>query len=306
MSIYGWFKGKGPSGFGYSSTAEQVTEGIDLAGKTILVTGCNSGLGLETCRVLSRRGARLIAAARTEDKAAAACRDLGGGPLPVACELSDPASVRACVESVKRDGAKLDAIICNAGIMALPRLVQAFGYELQFFTNHIGHFILVTGLVDQLAADGRVVMLSSTAHRRAPAEGIQFDNLSGERDYNAWTAYGQSKLANLLFAKELARRFEGSSRTANAVHPGVIATNLGRHLPGFARAGFSAIGPLFLKSVAQGAATQCYVATHSAVAGVSGEYFADCNVAEPVRIANDAALAKRLWEESERIASEVG
>jgi WW domain-containing oxidoreductase len=306
MSLYSFFKGKGSSGFGYGSTAEQVTEGLDLAGRTILLTGCNSGLGLETLRVLSSRGARVIAAARTEDKARAACQGLGGEPLPVACELSDPASVRASVEAVKRDGARLDAVICNAGIMALPKLEQAFGYELQFFTNHIGHFILVTGLVDQLAEDGRVVMLSSTAHRRAPREGIQFDNLSGERGYNGFTAYGQSKLANLLFAKELARRFGESKRTANAVHPGVIATNLGRHLPGFARAGFGLVGPLFLKNAAQGAATQCYVAAHPAVAGVSGEYFADCNVATPTRLARDAALAERLWNESERIASGVG
>lgn len=306
MSLYGLFKGTGPSGFGYSSTAEQVTEGLDLSGRTILVTGCNSGLGLETLRVLSKRGARLIGAARTEDKARAACQGAPGQPLPVACELSDPASVRACVEKVKRDGAELDAVICNAGIMALPKLQQAFGYELQFFTNHIGHFILVTGLLDQLSAKGRVVMLSSTAHRRAPREGIQFDNLSGERGYDGWSAYGQSKLANLLFAKELARRFAGSSRTANAVHPGVIATNLARHLPGFARAGFGLISPLFLKSAAQGAATQCYVAAHPAVADVSGEYFADCNVATPTRLARDAGLARRLWQESERIASEVG
>ncbi len=306
MSIYGWFKGKGPSGFGYSSTAEQVTEGLDLSGRTILVTGCNSGLGLETCRVLSSRGARLIAAARTEDKARQVCQSLGAGALPVACELFEPGSVRACVETVKRDGAKLDAVICNAGIMALPQLQQAYGYELQFFTNHIGHFLLVTGLVDQLAADGRVVMLSSSAHTRAPKEGIQFDNLDGKRGYSGWTAYGQSKLANLLFAKELARRFEGSPRTANAVHPGVIATNLGRHMPAVAQVGFAAVSPLFLKSVAQGAATQCYVATHPDVAGVSGQYFADCNVAEPTRLANDAALAKRLWEESERIVSGIG
>lgn len=306
MSLYGLLKGKGPSGFGYRSTAEEVTEGLDLTGKTLLLTGANSGLGLETLRVLSKRGARVIAAARTEEKAQAACQSVQGATLPVACELSDPASVRACAERVKHDGPKLDAIICNAGIMALPQLSQAHGYELQFFTNHIGHFILVTGLLDQLAPDGRVVMLSSSAHTRAPREGIQFENLSGGRGYSGWTAYGQSKLANLLFAKELARRLSGSGQTANAVHPGVIATNLGRHMPAVAQAGFSLVGPLFLKNVAQGAATQCYAATHPAVAGVSGEYFADCNVARSSALSRDAALAERLWKESERIAAEVG
>lgn len=306
MSLYGLLKGKGPSGFGYGSTAEEVTEGLDLSGRTILLTGCNSGLGLETLGVLSKRGARVLAAARTEDKARAACKGAPSPTLPLACELSDPASVRACVEAVGRDGATLDAIICNAGIMALPELEQAFGYELQFFTNHIGHFILVTGLLDRLAADGRVVMLSSAVHTRAPAEGIQFDNLSGERGYSAWAAYGQSKLANLLFAKELARRFGDSGRVANAVHPGVIATNLGRHLPGVARAGFGLVRPLFLKSAAQGAATECYVATHPGVAGVSGEYFADCNVARSSQLSRDPALAERLWRESERIAAGIG
>ncbi len=308
MSLYGMLKGKGPSGFGYASTADDVTEGLDLSGRTILVTGCNSGLGLETLRTLSKRGARVLAAARTEDKARAACQSVQGPTLPLACELSEPSSVRACIEAVQRDSAELDAIICNAGIMALPKLEQAFGYELQFFTNHIGHFILVTGLLDRLAENGRVVMLSSTAHTRAPSEGIQFDNLSGESNYNQWTAYGQSKLANLLFAKELAKRLAdaGSARTANAVHPGVIATNLARHLPGIARAGFGLVSPLFLKNAEQGAATQCYVATHPGAAEVSGEYFADCNVATPSRLARDPALAERLWQESERIVAKIG
>ena len=126
---------------------------------------------------------------------------------PVACELAEPASVRAAVAKIKSLKVPIDGIICNAGIMALPTLNQAYGYELQFFTNHIGHFILVTGLIDSLAASGRVTMLSSRAHEAAPKGGIEFDNLSGEKGYSAWRAYGQSKLANLLFAKELARRF---------------------------------------------------------------------------------------------------
>ena len=208
MSVYAFFKPKGPSGFGYGSTAEEVTAGLSLAGKTVLITGCNSGLGLEAMRVLAGRGAHVIGAARTLDKANAAAATVSGKAEGVACELADPASVRACVAAVKAKGVALDAIIANAGIMALPRLNQAFGYELQFFTNHIGHFILVTGLLDQLANDGRVVMLSSAAHMMAPKEGIQFDNLSGEKSYSPWAAYGQSKLANLLFAKQLARRFE--------------------------------------------------------------------------------------------------
>ncbi|MEJ0095988.1 MAG: SDR family NAD(P)-dependent oxidoreductase [Methylocella sp.] len=229
MSLPALLKGKGPSGFEYGPTAEQVTAGLDLTGRTILVTGANSGLGLETVRVLSKRGARIIAAARTVEKARAACGAMGGDIVPVACHLSDPASVRACVATVKASGAKLDAIICNAGIMALSKLEQAHGYELQFFTNHIGHFILVTGLIDHLADKG-VVMLSSSGHQFAPKVGIEFDNLSGQRGYGPWRAYGQSKLANLLFAKQLAKRLAGTGKTANALHPGGIMTNLGRNL----------------------------------------------------------------------------
>jgi NAD(P)-dependent dehydrogenase (short-subunit alcohol dehydrogenase family) len=304
MSIYGWFASKGKSGFGYNSTAEEVTEGLSLEGKTILVTGCNSGLGHEAMRVLALRGARVVGTARSLEKAKEACEGITGKTVPIACELSDPASVRACAEEVKRQGIKLDAIICNAGIMALPKLEKAHGYELQFFTNHIGHFILVTRLLDQMTDDARVVVVSSGAHGTAPKVGIEFDNLSGERGYRPTRAYGQSKLANLLFAKELARRFEGSARTANAVHPGVIHTNLGRSMPRVAQAGLAIASPLALKSIPQGAATQCFVATRPELAA-SGEYFADCNVARSSSLSRDPELARRLWDESERIAREV-
>jgi WW domain-containing oxidoreductase len=245
----------------------------------------------------------VVGTARTLDKAEAACDAVKGKTVPLACELSDPASVRACVESVKREGLGLDAIICNAGIMALPKLEQAYGVELQFFTNHVGHFMLVTGLLDQLAADGRVVMLSSGAHAMAPKEGIEFDNLSGEKGYQGWRNYGQSKMANLLFAKELARRFAGTRKTANAVHPGVIKTNLGRHMNPVAQAVFGVVGRLTLKSVPQGAATEVYAAVHPAVATTSGAYFADCNVARPRPDADDPALAAKLWQVSEKIVA---
>ena len=306
MSMIAAFKPKGPTGFGYASSASDVTEGVSLAGKTILVTGCNSGLGLETMRVLAARGAHVIGAARTEAKASEAAATVTGKTTGVACELSDPASVRACVETVKNIGAPLDAIVANAGIMALPKLNQSHGYELQFFTNHIGHFILVTGLLDRLTDDARVVMLSSAAHQMAPAGGIQFDNLSGEHGYKGWVAYGQSKIANLLFAKELSRRFAGTKKTANAIHPGVIATNLGRHL-GMSSFVSSLVwgtaNALFLKTIPQGAATQCYVAANPKAATISGEYWADCNVAKPRAEANDPALAAKLWDVSEKIVA---
>lgn len=303
MSLYGMFAGKGPSGFGYSSTAEEVTAGLDLTGKRYLVTGSNSGIGQETVRVLGLRGATVVTLARTAEKATEGVKGFAGTFVPVACELSEPASVRAAVQTVLAQGERLDGILCNAGIMALPKLEQKHGYELQFLTNHLGHFILVTGLMDQLRADGRLVMLSSAAHRNAPAVGIEFDNLAGQRSYSAWGNYGQAKLANLLVARELARRWHDTGRVANAVHPGVIQTNLGRHMGSFISAVMSAFGPLFLKTIPQGAATQTWALVHPDAAKVRGEYLADCNVAQSSTAGRDMNVAERLWTESERIVA---
>ena len=303
MSLYAMLKRPGPSGFGYGSTAEEVTAGVRLDGKTVLVTGCTSGLGRETLRVLALRGARVLGTARTLAAAREACDAVGAGrAVPFACELSDPASVRACAREVARAAPPLDGIVCNAGIMALPTRQVAHGVELQLFTNHVGHFLLVTGLSPRLAEDGRVVVVSSTAHLRAPPEGIRFDDLAAERGYSPWTHYGQSKLANILFAKALARRLDGR-RTANALHPGVIKTNLGRHMPGVAQVGMALLSPLAFKEVPQGAATQTWLAAHPATAALRGEYCADCNVARPRRDAEDAALAERLWDVTERLVA---
>jgi WW domain-containing oxidoreductase len=301
MSLFAMFRSTGPSGFGYGSTAEQVTEGLSLAGQTILVTGCNSGIGQETCRVLALRGALVLGTARSREKAAAACATFPGRAIGYACELADPTSVRGCVAAVKADGHRLDAIICNAGIMMLPKLQKSHGYELQFFTNHIGHFMLVTGLLGQLTDEGRVVMLSSVGHTRAPAAGIDFDNLSGDKGYQPLSAYGQSKLANLLFAKELQRRFAGTRKTAYAVHPGPASTNLARDTGPVLSRVLGAIGLLFFKSVAEGAATQVFAAVHPKALPLAGSYLCDSNVGKPRADAEDAGLAARLWTKSEEI-----
>jgi NAD(P)-dependent dehydrogenase (short-subunit alcohol dehydrogenase family) len=306
MSLVALIKGRsGESGFGHASTAEEVTKGIDLTGQCALITGVNSGLGKETARVLALRGAHIIGVARTIEKSSDACIQIGPDTTAVACELSDPASVVACVNETVQLGRPIDMLICNAGIMALPKLQQKHGIERQFFTNHIGHFGLVTGLLDSLSASGRVVVLSSYAHKIAPREGIQFENLSGESSYWRWRAYGQSKLANLLFAVELARRFEGTQRSANAVHPGVIRTNLNRHLGSIVNTLYATTAPIFSKTVAQGAATSCYVATNPQITGLSGEYFANCNLAKTSRHGKDAEMAKRLWEVSEEILAQT-
>lgn len=311
MSLLSMIKGRrGASGFGYASTAEEVTEGLDLHGKTILVTGINSGLGHESARVLALRGARILGAARTREKAREALGGLAGEHVALECELGEPASVRACVQEAAEHG-PLDVLLCNAGIMALTERTIVHGQELQFLTNHIGHFILVTGLLPRLREDGRVVMLSSGAHKNAPPAGIQFDDLTFSSGYRPWSSYGQSKLANLLFARALSRRLRGTARTANAVHPGVIATNLGRHiatgLPRPIAATLGAMVPIAnavaMKTIPQGAATQCYVATHPSLARVSGEYFSHCNVAKSSRHGQDEAMSERLWTVTEEIVA---
>jgi len=302
MSLVSLLKPKGPNGFGYGSTAEEVTQNINLTDKTVFITGCNSGLGKETTRVLSLRGAYVIGTARTKNKAEQTAKDLQINKfLPLECELSNPKSIEECVQQIQSQSLKIDILICNAGIMALPRLEKAFGYELQFFTNHIGHFYLVKRLLTSLSEEARIVVVSSSAHFMAPKNGIDFENLKGEKSYDPWIAYGQSKMANVLFAKGLAKRFEGTKKTAFALHPGVIQTNLSRYMHPFFSFTFNIFSPIFFKTIPEGAATQCYVATAPNIAGLSGAYFVDCNPAQPRKDAEDPNLVEKLWQVSEEI-----
>lgn len=302
MSLVGLFKGLGPNGFGHNSTAEQVSSDLDLSGKTYLLTGCNSGIGQETARVLGLRGARVIGAARSMEKAKAACSGFGPQAIPLVCELSDPGSVRAAVASVQKLGHALDGIFCNAGIMALPKRELQNGYEAQFFTNYLGHFILVIGLLDLLSEQGRVVMTSSAAHKQTYAEGIRLDDLDASGEYSALGAYGQSKLACALFALHLSTKLK-AGQTANAIHPGVIQTNLGRHMNKAMVFTLSLFSPIFLKSIPQGAATQTYVGTHPSAATQTGLYWADCNPTEGSAFTRDAELAMQLWAKTEEIVA---
>jgi WW domain-containing oxidoreductase len=294
------------SRFTRRSTAEDVTAGLDLAGKTILITGCNSGLGLVSMQVLARRGAHVIAVARTREKAEMAADRAGVAVTPVACELSDLDSVVACSKQIRKLDRPIDVLMCNAGIMALPELRQKYGVEMQFLTNHLGHFVLVSRLLDRVlqAPAGRVVMVSSLAHYFSVPGGIDFDNLSGKRRYDPRTFYGQSKLANLLMSNELARRLAGSGATANAIHPGIILTPLMRNLSGTQFNLSSLLSWPVARSAEQGAATQCYVATAPALEGVSGSYFVDCNPARTSIHARNAELAERLWAVSEELAAD--
>ena len=285
------------------ATAESITEGIDLTGKTALVTGVNSGIGTETMRVLSLRGARVIGTARTLEKAQEACQSIDGETLPLACELTDQNSIRQCAKDIFDSNINsLEIIVANAGIMALPKLEQVEGIEKQFATNHLGHFLLLNEVLPLIGKESpaRVVMVSSAAHAQAPAVGIDFDNLSGERGYSGFRAYGQSKLANVLMANELNKYLpEGS--TANSVHPGVIATNLGRHMQGPMTWALGLFMAPFMITVPQGAATSCYVATHPDVEGVAGKYFSNCKQVRSSRQSQDAQLAERLWAKSREL-----
>ncbi len=298
------------SSFDKKSTAEQVTNGIDMSGKTVLITGCNSGLGLESMRVMMLRGANVIGLARSKDKAAeaiaavAAMPGVKGKGTPVACELSDFETVVKAAEAVKALNTPIDVMMLNAGIMALQQPEQVNGIEKHFVVNHLGHFVLANNLIDQVKAapQGRVVTVSSRGYLWAPEAGIEFDNLDGKRDYTPNKMYGQSKLANGLFTQELARRLAGTTTTANFIHPGVINTNLGRHFPFYVRIAAGLIGWTFMKTVEEGAATQVYVAAAPALATTSGLYFEDCNPVIP-QTANmqNMELAAKLWAKSEEL-----
>lgn len=293
---------RGP--FDDDSTAEEVTRDLDLSGKTILITGCNSGLGFETMRVLAMRGAHVLGAARTMEKARTAGARIEGRVTPFECELSSFDSVVRCAEAVNRMKAPLDAVICNAGIMGLPERETVGGIEKQFFVNYLSHFLLTLRLLPGLesAPQGRIVMVSSRAYRWTYPQGVRLDDLSAEKEYSPRGAYGQSKLAQALFVREFQRRNPKSKVSANAIHPGVIWTNIGRHLPWYARTAAQLVGWAFMKDVAEGAATQSFVATHPSLAKVSGHFFSDCNPINPTEdYFQNEELSRKLYEASLRL-----
>ncbi len=220
-------------------------------------------------------------------------------------ELSDFDSVVACAQEIRALDTPIDVLVCNAG-MLLTELQQVRGMEIQFVVNHLGHFVLVNRLLDRVTAapQGRVVVVGSVAHRQVPQGGIQFDNLSGQ----GWErqSYGHSKLANGLFSLELSKRLAGTKATSNSLHPGVVQTNIMRNLNftppagGAPRQG-SGGGGFSFEPPEQGAATSCYLASNPALAGVTGQYFADCNPAEQSDFQKDPAMAAKLWEVSEQL-----
>ena len=288
------------------STAEEVTKGLDLTGKTAVITGVSSGLGFETMRVLSLRGAKVIGLARTLEKAQQACASVPGAPTPVACELSDWASVREAALTIREMDCPVDMLICNAGTISTKNITRAHGLEMQFATNHMGHFILTHHLMDQVkrARQGRAVLVSSSAHRAFTVKGgIDFDNLDAHRRCKPLVFYGQSKMANLLHAKGLAKRLDNTGATSNAVDPGVVRTGLGHDAGRPLMTAMMVITRPLQKNIPQGAATQCLVATRPELAEVSGKYFADCKETRHHPPANDETLIEKLWQYSEDAAA---
>jgi NAD(P)-dependent dehydrogenase (short-subunit alcohol dehydrogenase family) len=301
--------------FGFESTAADVIDGVDLTGKTAIVTGATSGIGVETARALSAAGASVTLAVRntsagdriaTEIRDSTGNREVGVGDL----DLSDLSSVAAFVRAWT---GPVDILVNNAGVMAVPELTMApSGHEMQFASNHLGHFALAVGLHNALAAasKARIVSVSSAGHLRSP---VVFDDIDyAFRDYDPFGAYGQSKTANVLFAVEATRRWADDGITANALMPGAILTRLGRHVD--AKAAAAAMKrQQAVKTVEQGAATSVLCAASPLLDRVGGRYFEDCNEApvverrgEPGRggvapYALDPANAERLWEVSLRM-----
>lgn len=292
------------SPFDDDSTAEEVTEGIDLSGKLAVVTGCTSGIGFETMRVLAARGAYVVGTSRSLERARDAGRRVPGVTSPLELELGDPDSVLACAAQIRSLNSAVDILVCNAGYRGggnEPQLTN--GVERHFAVNHLGHFLLVNRLLERLylSWQGRIVVVASrAAYADRPAGGIRFDRLEAPADYSDRTAYAESKLANVLFARELGKRLRGTRITANAVHPGLVKTGIDRHLGGGPRMGFRLLAALVGKTVEQGAATSCYVATSPLLGAVSGRYFEDCNAVtidgDPY-MENDL-LGATLWDVS--------
>ncbi|MBE7211534.1 MAG: SDR family NAD(P)-dependent oxidoreductase [Gluconacetobacter diazotrophicus] len=321
--------------FGAHSTTDQVLAGRSLAGRRVLVTGVSAGLGVETARALAARGAEVVGTARDPAKAeratvgVRAAAAAGGGSFAVAkLDLADLADVRRCADRLLSDGRPFDVLVNNAGVMATPFERTADGFELQFGTNHLGHFALTSRLLPLLRDGGRVVALSSAGHRYAD---VDLDDPGFARgDYEPWAAYGRSKTANILFAVELDRRLRSRGARAVAVHPGGIRTELARHLDpamleeriGRINAELAARGqpPFRLKSLEQGAATTVWAAFVADADAVGGRYCEDCGVAEPLPAggaadeaisrgvrpyALDADRAAALWRLSERLTGET-
>lgn len=314
--------------FDAKSTTDDVLEGVDLAGKRILVTGVSAGLGVETARALAAHGAQVVGAARDLEKARAATEVVraqsanGGGLELIELDLAFLASVRTCADELVAAGKSFDIIIANAGVMATPKGQTRDGFETQFGINHLGHFVLVNRIAGLMKPGARLVNLSSAGHRYSD---VDLDDPGFEHTpYDPMVAYGRSKTANILFAVAFDRRHKGQGIRATAVHPGAIQTELGRHMTpevtqaliGAIDAGTPADAPAFVyKTVQQGAATTVWAGCVALPEIIGGHLCEDCHVAEIVedsdmrsggvrRYALDPERASALWSKSEEMVGE--
>lgn len=318
---------------GATSTTDDVLSNVDLHGKRVLVTGVSAGLGVETARALAAHGASVIGAARDLEKAehaiAEARRDAtaaGGSIELISLDLANLESVRACADKLHQTGKPLDVIIANAGVMATPFGKTADGFETQFGTNHLGHFVLVNRLASLLPSGGRVVILASSGHRFAD---VDLDDPGFERSpYDPFVAYGRAKTANILFAVAFDQRNRARGVRATAVHPGGIQTELGRHMDESqttvllerinSQLALEGKAPFQFKTVPQGAATSAWAAVVAVAEDIGGRYCENCHVSEIVgddvvitpisegvrRYALDVAHADALWRKSEEMVGE--
>ena len=313
--------------FGNTSTADEVLADIDMGGRTVLITGAYSGLGKETARAMAARGAHVILSGRDAgklDDAKAEIADATGAQIDtLVCDLASIESCRTAGKEAQERFDKIDLLINNAGIMACPEMQTADGFEMQFGTNHLGHFVLTKYLLPLLekGSGQRIVNLSSRGHH---IDRVHLDDLFFEdRDYDPWLSYGQSKTANVLFAVGLEQRFADRGIHAFALHPGGIMTNLSRHMTEADMAALmerlrknaeeSGQEPDPFKTIPQGAATTCWVATAPELGGRGGLYAEDCHIADVddedpmggVRsYAIDPAIADALWAKSEELTGE--
>ena len=319
--------------FGATSTTEDVLTGIDLHGKRILVTGVSAGLGVETARSLAAHGAHVVGAARDLDKAEAATAQVrkdaaaGGGSFElVSLDLASLASVRASADALLAKGQPFDVVIANAGVMATPFGHTVDGFETQFGTNHLGHFVFVNRIASLIRPGGRLINLSSAGHRYS---NVDLDDPNFERTpYEPFVAYGRSKTANILFAVEFDRRHRERGVRAAAVHPGGIQTELGRYAePGRIEKLIAQIneqlaaqgkGPFQWKTVPQGSATSVWAGVVAPAEEIGGQYCENCHVGkivptdQPISVisegvrayALDPANAEALWKKSEEMVGE--
>jgi NAD(P)-dependent dehydrogenase (short-subunit alcohol dehydrogenase family) len=274
-----------------------------MQGKTVLVTGATNGIGLVAATQIAAMGAQVVIVSRSEEKCAAVTarirKEAGNDKVEyIAADLSTRAGVRQAAEEFLRSHKRLDVLLNNAGGFFMSRQVSADGLEMTFALNHLGYFHLTRLLLDVIQSSGpaRIVNVSSDAHRGAQ---IDFDDLQSEKNYAGFRTYARSKLANLLFTYELARRLEGTAVTVNALHPGFVNTGFAKNNGWLAAFAMNLIGPLMARKPAEGAETSIHLATSAEVEGISGKYFTDRKIVESDPASYDRQAAEQLWRLSE-------